>query len=76
MRLDRRDIEKGLTIMIEGLNYNFFSPDGTNPDDGAKEMEEYVLKESGFSTLDELEESDSPLWTIYRKAADAVETGV
>lgn len=43
MRLNRRDIETGLNIMIEGLNYNFFSPDGTNTDDGTKEMEEYVL---------------------------------
>lgn len=40
--LSREDTRKGLDVIIEGLNYNFFSVDGT-VDDGTKEMEEYVL---------------------------------
>lgn len=40
--LSRSDIGVGLDSMIEGLNYNFFSLDGTSNDD-TKEMEEFVL---------------------------------
>ena len=40
--LSREDIGVGLDSMIEGLNYNFFSIDGTSSDD-TKEMEDYVL---------------------------------
>ena len=35
-------IESALNTIIEGLNYNFFSPDG-GADDGTREMDEYVL---------------------------------
>jgi len=40
--LSQKDIAKGLDIMIEGLNYNFFSVDGSSQDD-TKEMEDFVL---------------------------------
>jgi hypothetical protein len=40
--LSTEDIRKGLETMITGLNYNFFSVDGSATDD-TKEMEDYVL---------------------------------
>ena len=36
------DIAPALDTIIEGLNYNFFTADGSTPDD-TKEMDEYVL---------------------------------
>ena len=36
------EIEYALNTIIEGLNYNFFSPDGTNGDDEARDIESYV----------------------------------
>lgn len=41
--LSRDDISIGLDSMIEGLNYNFFSIDGSSEIDDTKEMEEFVL---------------------------------
>ena len=44
--LSQADISKGLDIMIEGLNYNFFSVNGgadTEEPDDTKEIEEFVL---------------------------------
>lgn len=42
--LSREEISKGLDIIIDGLNYNFFAPEGAaSPDDGTIELEEYVL---------------------------------
>lgn len=40
--LSTEDIRKGLETMINGLNYNFFSVNGS-PTDDTKEMEDYVL---------------------------------
>lgn len=40
--LSREDTRKGLDVIIEGLNYNFFAPDGETEDE-TKEMTEYVL---------------------------------
>jgi hypothetical protein len=38
-----KEIELALTTIIEGLNYNFFAPDGTNPEElDAIDIEEYV----------------------------------
>ena len=36
------EIEYALTTIIEGLNYNFFSPDGTNEDLEPQDIETYV----------------------------------
>jgi hypothetical protein len=36
------EIEYALNVIIEGLNYNFFSPDGTNGSDDEQDIETYV----------------------------------